>query len=288
MIKIGLGTYSFGMDSTLPLVEKLQKAKDMGYTGIEFLANDMDSHSTQEIKEFLEQTGTECWSLHASMDLISGNIKKIADLGGKQIICPMHAFADAEEAIDCAKQLTEKAKEAAEYGLRIGYHNHSDEFFLDNGKPLLSYVIENTEPGQVYFQLDCGWATAAGVDCADYIKQYSGRFCSVHVKENNKFVEPQRPRSAKDPVQRPPIELDENGKPILTEAMKKMLEMLKERTKIQCPMGDASSRVDWKAIKAATDAQGLDCLWIVERENNYANDMIRCLTEDAAWLLNNL
>lgn len=288
-MKVNIGTYSFGMQSDMSLAEKLKKAKEIGYDGIEFLANDFKAHSVDEIKKMLDDNGLMCVSTHAQMGEVADLIPKIAELGGKFVIVASHAFANKEEALDLAKLLNENGEIAKKYGIKVGYHNHSSEFFVDEGKPILEYVIENTDPETVGFQIDCGWATAAGADCPEFIKKYSGRIISVHVKENNTETGTGQPRSAKEPrPARPPMEIGPDGKPIMSEEMKKMIASMRERTKIQCPMGDPSSRVDWKAIRAATEAQGIGCEWTVERENDYLDNIVKCLEEDCTWLKANL
>ena len=48
--------------------------------------------------------------------------------------------------------------------------------------------------------------------------------------------------------------------------------------------------VDWKAVKAAADAQCDDVIYVVEREASYNDpqDRVACLAEDIAWLKANL
>jgi hypothetical protein len=62
---------------------------------------------------------------------------------------------------------------------------------------------------------------------------------------------------------------------------------MKERDKLNVPTG--SGIVDWKAIKAAADAQREGVIYVVEREANYGDkDRISCLKEDVAWLKANV
>ena len=67
MEKINIGTYSFGRDGNMTLLDKLKAAKELGYTGIEFLADDMQ-YSAEELKGWLDEAGVEAVSLHAAMD----------------------------------------------------------------------------------------------------------------------------------------------------------------------------------------------------------------------------
>ena len=81
------------------------------------------------------------------------------------------------------------------------------------------------------------------------------------------------------------VDLDEDGKPIIPPEFKRMME---EREKLNVPTG--TGIVDWKAVKAAADAQwDGEVLYVVEREASYGGkDRVTCLAEDLAWLKENL
>jgi len=283
MDNIYLQLYSYGMESKLSMEEKLQTSAEIGYVGVEF-AGGYDNISSDDMKKLLDKLNLEAISAHVGMDTIVKTIPYMSKLGAKMIIVPGYPFASKAEAIELAELLNKNGKEAAKYGIKIGYHNHTSEFYLDEGKPLLDYVIENTDPEYVSFELDCGWASAAGVNPVDYINKYAGRFIAVHVKENSKVLGPDKPRSARDKDQWPKFKLDENGNPIIPEEIKKMWE---EHAKIDVPTG--TGIVDWKAVKAAADAQG--CIaYIIEREWSYnvPQDRVLCLKEDFEYVKNNI
>lgn len=283
MDKLYLQLYSFGHECTLSMEEKLKVTAEIGYTGVEF-AGGYENISAAEMKEWLRKYNLEAVSAHVGMNAISETLPYMAELGAKMIIVPAHSFANKAEALEIAEMLNKNGKEAAKYGMKVGYHNHTSEFYLDEGKPILDYVIENTDPEYVSFQLDCGWASAAGINPVEYINKYAGRFIAVHVKENSKVLGPDKPRSLHDKEQWPKFELDENGRPIIPEEIRKMWE---EHAKIDVPTG--TGIVDWKAVKAAADAQG--CIaYIVEREWSYnvPQDRVQCLKEDFEYLKNNL
>ena len=119
----------------------------------------------------------------------------------------------------------------------------------------------------------------------EYIQQHAGRICAIHVKENNAVIGADKPQSRHAPAQHPKFELDEDGKPIIPPEFKRMME---EREKLNVPTG--TGIVDWKAVKAAADAQwDGEVLYVVEREASYGGkDRITCLAEDLAWLKENL
>ncbi len=57
------------------------------------------------------------------------------------------------------------------------YHNHTQEFLPCEGQYDMS-------PNWVSFELDAGWCAAAGFDPIELVRQYSGRFKLVYIKES--------------------------------------------------------------------------------------------------------
>ena len=207
METIYLQLYSLGQyGEQHPMKDNLKEVAAMGYDGVEFAGNNYGGMSADELKAELAANHLGCRSVHLSMDQIVPTLPFLKEIGCEYAIVAMHAFSDMEETLDCARQLNEAAKEAAKYGIKVGYHNHTQEFNKLGDKYMLEVLIENTDPENVVFELDCGWATAAGIDAAAFIKQYADRFAAIHVKENSKVIGPEKPRSPKDPS---PFKLDE-------------------------------------------------------------------------------
>jgi len=283
MKNIGLQMYSFGHEKEMTLAEQFKAAADMGYTSVELIRNYPDI-PVEELKKQADEAGVAVVSAHLGMNWIIHDLPYLAKMGAKLAICPGTPFATKEEALIVAAELNCIGKEAAKYGMKTGYHNHTQEFLLDDGKPLLDYVIENTDPETVVFEIDCGWASAAGIDPVAYINQHAGRIAAIHVKENGAIVGPSQPKSRFDMT--PPVEYpkDENGNPIIPE---EVIAARKARDELNVATG--TGIVDWNAVKAAADAQYDGVLYIVEREANYGDKTrLECLAEDAKWLAENI
>ena len=283
MNKINLQLYSFGHDSPYSPLEKIKVAGEMGYAGVEF-ARDYAGIPVEDVQKALKDAGVTADSAHVAFDFMEEDIPYLAKLGVKFVACPMTAFNTAEEAKEVAEELNKYAKIAKPYGITIGYHNHTQEFFEDQGKYLYDWVIENTDPENVAFEIDCGWASAAGINPVEYIQKHAGRIRAIHIKENGAVIGVDKPRSRHEKQEFPKFELDENGKPIFPPEFLKMME---ERDKLNVPTG--TGIVDWKAVKAAADAQCDHVIYVVEREASYGGkDRVSCLKEDIAWLKANL
>lgn len=293
-MKIGIGTYSFGgiasyLGLGLTLQEKFQKIRKLGFNSVELLPVDLDN-DLEDVKAWLKESSLEAVSIHA--EPTEEIVKKMAELGGTAVVWAGTPFCNKQEAIEVAHQLDEMAEMAAPYGIKVAYHNHSQEFFMDEGKALLEYVIENSS--KCYFQLDCGWAMNGGVYPPSFIRRYKNRFIAIHVKENSRVQGPgPRPASRYAEDKRPGFG---NVKAMSLEERQKILDGFnamqnspegKKRFEVQCKLGAPESNINWQEVKNALDEQDIEAYWIVEREGFY-DDHDKCLAEDAQWLAENL
>lgn len=293
-MQIGIGTYSFGGIASYlglgpTLLDKFKTIKALGFNCVELLPVDLDN-DVEDIKKWLDETGLKVTSVHAmpTEDIV----KKMAQLGGQAVIWAATPFCNKEEAIEVAHILDDMADMAAPYGIKIGYHNHSSEFYFDEGKCLLEHLLDNSS--KCFSQLDCGWAMNGGMYPPYFIRKYKNRILSIHVKENSKVAGPgPKPQSRHDEQPDPAAafanvkEMSLEERQQILDGFTKAMEADKERFAVQCKMGSPESNIDWKEIKAALDEQDFDAFWIVEREGFYG-DHDTCIAEDCAWLTENV
>ena len=294
-MKVGIGSYSFGGIACFlglgpALKDKFEAAKKLGFKQIELLPIDL-AHNPGDIKKWLSETGLEVVSVHS--EPTEDAIKALAAIGGKALIWAGTPFCNKAEAIEVAGLLDKMAEIAQPYGIKIGYHNHSQEFYFDEGKCLLEHLLDNS--AKCYAQLDCGWAMNAGMYPPYFIRKYKNRILSIHVKENDKVNGPggvPASRRDTDPKQASPF--GNNVTEIPVEERQKILDQINERMKAgghqinnQCKMGAPESNIDWKEIKKALDEQDFEAFWIVEREGFY-DEHDKCLEDDCVWLNANI
>ena len=74
---------------------------------------------------------------------------------------------------------------ARKRGLKFGFHNHAGEFEKREGQVLLDYMIANTAPENVIYELDVYWAVEGGVDPVAYINKYPDRITLLHIKDHS-------------------------------------------------------------------------------------------------------
>ena len=85
---------------------------------------------------------------------------------------------------ELSKILTTLGEKCDAAGLKLLYHNHDFEFKKNtDGIIPIEYLLENTDPKLVNFQMDLFWVTKAGADPVAYFNKYPGRFKLWHVKD---------------------------------------------------------------------------------------------------------
>ena len=96
---------------------------------------------------------------------------------------PPARWGDLASVEHSAQVLNEAAAKAAEYGLRVGYHNHDHEFTsMINGKTAYEVFADLLDPS-VVLELDLYWATAGGQDAPALLRRLGARVIAVHIKD---------------------------------------------------------------------------------------------------------
>jgi sugar phosphate isomerase/epimerase len=73
-------------------------------------------------------------------------------------------------------------------GLKFGYHNHDKEFSTQlDGQTMYDYMLENTDPAKVFFQIDLYWCVVGKKIPVDYFNKYPGRFLLWHIKDKEEI-----------------------------------------------------------------------------------------------------
>ena len=82
----------------------------------------------------------------------------------------------------------EIGKRCQQNGMKFGYHNHAHEFQkVEDKAVMLDYMIENTNPEYVFFQMDVYWIVRGQHSPVDYFNKYPGRFTMLHIKDHREL-----------------------------------------------------------------------------------------------------
>jgi sugar phosphate isomerase/epimerase len=73
-------------------------------------------------------------------------------------------------------------------GLKFGYHNHDKEFSTKlDGQTVYDFMLKNTDPSKVMFEMDLYWVVVGGANPVDYFNKYPGRFELWHIKDKEEI-----------------------------------------------------------------------------------------------------
>lgn len=96
---------------------------------------------------------------------------------------PTDRWQTADDAKRIAERVNKLTEQAAERGLRFGYHNHQWEFTNRvDGRPVYELFVEQLAPEAV-LEVDTFWATVGGADVPAVLRSLGDRVVAIHVKD---------------------------------------------------------------------------------------------------------
>ncbi len=185
----------------------LEKISALGFTGVEaagYKDGKLYNFSPQEFKAKVERAGMKVLSSHATktlsqQELASGDFTEslkwwdecIAThkaAGMKYIVTPwMEVPKTLKDLETQCRYLDAVGAKCRQQGILYGYHNHSHEFKKVEDKVMYDYMLEHTNPENVFFEMDVYWAVMGQVSPVDYFNKYAGRFKALHIKDHREI-----------------------------------------------------------------------------------------------------
>ena len=187
-------------------VEVFKALAEMGYTGVEAANYDGENGllygvDPAQYKADLEAAGLKSVSSHighslSEEELKTGNFeesmkwwdKAIAvhkTAGCSYIVTPSFPVPDnLKDLKTYCDYFNAIGKKCAENGIKYGYHNHAHEFNKVEDKVVYDFMLENTDPNYVFFQMDVYWACMGRAFPVEYFRKYPGRFKMLHIKDH--------------------------------------------------------------------------------------------------------
>ena len=188
---LGVQTYTFRRSISTDPVKVLDTIKMLGFTEIEGGSGRMHP---SEFKKLCDERGISIPSTGAGYEDLVNKIDSVVwrakMLGAKYIMCAWIPHQNNVLTFDNAKKAVEDFNKAGkilkENGLTFCYHAHGYEFQPYEDGTLLDYLIKNTNPEYVSFEMDIMWIYFGGGDPAALLKKYGDRWKLMHVKDMKK------------------------------------------------------------------------------------------------------
>ena len=203
---IYLQLYSLRDDIKADYKATIDSVAKFGYTGVEaagYSDGKFYGMAPADFKKSIEDAGLEVLSSHTARPLADKPadtnwdevwawwdtaIQAHKDAGMKYIVAPWmptpKTLADLKVYCDYYNQIGEKCNAA---GMRFGYHNHNFEFTEIEGQLMYDYMLNNTDPSKVFFQMDVYWVGEGGKDPVAYFNNFPGRFEQLHIKDETEL-----------------------------------------------------------------------------------------------------
>ena len=170
------------------IAQSLRKIKDIGFQAVQ--VSGMASIEEQDLMKMLQDTGLICCATHEpSNDILDKPEKVIERLKKLKCIYTSYPypgdikFDTIENIKQFAKRLNESGKKLHNAGLVLTYHNHQIEFQKVNGKLVLEWILQETDPTYLKVEIDTYWVQYGGGNPVDLCQRLKNRLPLLHMKD---------------------------------------------------------------------------------------------------------
>ncbi len=189
--KIALQLYTVRTESAKDFAGTLRQVADIGYPAVELAG--YGGLSASEVRSILDDCGLQAPSAHIPLAMIESRLEDaladVATIGCNYVVVPFlppeRRDHDQVQAVAALLNLAGGATKQA--GMVLAYHNHNFEYQpLEGGRDgetMFDYLLSNTDPELVAFELDVFWTKVAGVDPVTELSRLSGRVPLLHLKD---------------------------------------------------------------------------------------------------------
>jgi len=202
-VVVGLQLYSVRDDMKINPKGSLKKIADMGYKVVEhagYADRKFYGFEPSEFKKILEDLDLKMYSGHVDFGMQAWDVSKkdftdtwkqtvedAAYMGQKFVITPELA-ENAQKDYDTLLKVIDLWNKCGglcqKYGMKFGYHDDFNKNAILNNMKLYDIIMKNSDPELTIQQFDiANLYNAAGTSPMDIIKNYPGRFVSLHVKD---------------------------------------------------------------------------------------------------------
>jgi sugar phosphate isomerase/epimerase len=190
--KIGIQLYMVRDQMARDFEGTLAAIAEIGYATVEFAG--LFGRTPEQVLATIDGLGLKAVSSHDGVDQMNSNPEEVfgraETLGQRQVVHPFFQSPSLDAYRQLADDLNTAGATASGYGLRVGYHNHAQEFEIIDGTFPMALLIEETDPDLVDIQLDLYWAmeglhTYSNPEAhpLELFDRAPGRFTSFHVKD---------------------------------------------------------------------------------------------------------
>jgi sugar phosphate isomerase/epimerase len=192
--EIGMVSYTYRHSFQKDVAKTLDTIQSLGILDMEF--SNLFGKTAQEIRTLLDERNMKCSSFGVSYDDLINKTEEVArnakTLGASYVRVawiPHTAPFTLEVVRKAAEDFNRAGKILKEeHGLTFCYHNHGYEFRPYENGTFFDYLVAQTNPAYVSFEMDILWVFHPGQDPAKLLNKYGKRFKLMHLKDLRKGV----------------------------------------------------------------------------------------------------
>ena len=193
--EIGLQLYSLRNEFKTEVPGNLKMISGWGIREIE--GGGTYGMPMEDYKKLLSQNKLKMVSVGADFKQLKENPQAAVDeakaFGAKYVVCfwiPHDGDAFTLDNMKEAVSVFNKAgKLLKDNGLSLCYHPHGFEFRPYQGATLFDYLVKETDPRYLNFEMDIFWVKHPGQDPVALLKKYPNRFLLMHLKDRKHGTE---------------------------------------------------------------------------------------------------
>jgi sugar phosphate isomerase/epimerase len=191
---LGVQAYTYRAHFPKDVAGTLDRIQSLGITEIEGGAP--KGMTPEEFKKMCDARGISIPSTGASYEELVKSPEAVAKraktLGADYVMVAWIPHQRGNFTLENAKKAVEDFNKAGkvlkENGITFCYHDHGYEFQPYGDGTLMDYIIQNTDPKYVSFEMDVLWTQFGGGDPVALLKKYPDRWKLMHLKDLKKGV----------------------------------------------------------------------------------------------------
>jgi len=188
---LGIESYTYRKSFPVDIVKTLYTIHVLAFTEME---GDSYGMPANEFKQLCDARDIHIISTGANYNELIKSPAAIAhkakSLGAKYVMCAWIPHANSgftqEDAKNAVTVFNNAGKVLRDSGIIFCYHAHGYEFQPYGDGTLLDYLIKNTNPKYVSFEMDILWVQFGGGDPVALLKKYGNRWKLMHLKDLRK------------------------------------------------------------------------------------------------------
>lgn len=190
----GMVSYTYRHSFQKNVAATLDTIKALGITDMEF--SNLFGKTAAELRKLLDERGMKCSSFGVGYPDALNKTQEVgqnAKTLGAKFVRVAWIPHEGPFTLDMAKktvadfnQIGKKLKD--DFGIMFCYHNHGFEFQKHENGTLFDYIVQQTDPKYVSFEMDILWTVFPGHDPVALLNKYGKRFKLMHLKDLRKGI----------------------------------------------------------------------------------------------------